>query len=201
MRFQLARRTRSNCAHASVCLMAMLAVLVSGGCVDHPPYPSSWSPISPSLGPNCSGLSGTFRAQRIGTDVAPWDLAQELDRIVDESGANLSRFDFHRVTDVRLDVAAPRATAVLLAGTERIGTIELGAPQYSPTCDGRALKLLWLEVGAAPFAAGVGHETTMLFRAEDGSLVMRTGSGAVGVVLLVPIGDSYYSWARYSARP
>ena len=179
--------------------IAVLPVIViSTACVHHPKYPDGWSSLKNSIGLNCTDLSGVYEGREIdGTD-SRLTLAYMLERQNDQSTSNFRRFDVNRLTDVRLTIALPQVTAELLAEDEVIGSIDLGAPKRSAACDGHVLKLRQLTSAAAPFAFGVGRYSTFLYRASDGSLVMRAGADDTIVALIVPIAASEFSWYRFA---
>jgi hypothetical protein len=178
-------------------LLISVAILAAG-CVSHPPYPTGWSPIGASIGTDCAGLSGTFEGHPEDIDKTPWQLAVMLESQNDPSASQFSRFDYRHMTDVRLVVSMPRVTAHLLAGSEEIGMIDLGGPKHSVSCDGRVVTLKQLHGDAAPFAFFGSRHRTLLYRADDNSLVIHAGYSGGGVALVVPVYSSEYHWFRYA---
>ena len=169
------------------------------GCVHHPKYPATWSPLQTSITSDCSDLSGTYENRAVG-DTESEPLAYMLERQVDLSTSRFRNPDFRRIDSVRFRVSAPYATADFLAGDEVISTLDLGAPKRSAECDGHVLKLRKLMSGTAPLALDAGHYRTFLYRAKDESIVMRSGASEVGVVLVVPVAYSEFRWFRFARK-
>jgi hypothetical protein len=111
-------------------------------------------------------------------------------------------FGHHNITEVRLRVSAQQVKAEALDGGQVLGSMDLGPPKHSASCDGKALSL-WLDSteisSPMPVAVGVGGNSMVLYKSMDESLVIRAGNTDLAIFLGVPFYSSNYYWRRYPA--
>jgi hypothetical protein len=159
-------------------LLATTAVAIAG-CVHHPRYPDTWTPLRTSIGTDCSWLSGSFDYKSTGYSAAgngAPTLLWQLHWLAFGSKHDPIAWDPNRPTSVRLVVAVPKVTATFLAGTDVVRTLEIGTPATTVSCDGRELKVRRIDADAAPLSPFAQSENVWLRLDEDGALIVRVGS-------------------------
>jgi hypothetical protein len=182
----------------------LLVVLSAGGCVDHPVYPSSWSPLRTSVGADCSGLSGNYNSDSIGKSFdgnSPVSLARDLYNLSDRPNQEFARSGLEKVAVVRLTVTDSHLRAEMVVNDSSSIEIVIALGNGSAKCTGNLLEIYRGTADAAPFSFAGGRQTTIFYRANDGTLVERFGRTEVGTtMLIIPFGESHYDWVKFGTE-
>jgi hypothetical protein len=176
------------------CLMVGLLTIDLAGCiVSQPKYPRAWSPLQTST-TKCVDVTGTYEniGQSKGVDaVGP----PKLDRLLFPpfEGENL-------VSTVQLHPlgASIEAIAALPDGTTRSRTFSddgactaLRRPVKDPSSP-RGMN--------AGGVIGVTRKSFMLYRAEDGALILKSIEKGAFVWVVIPIGSEVQYWYRFPEK-
>jgi hypothetical protein len=172
---------------------ALLAAVLSGCIVHLPKYPREWSPLHSAVPPSCLDVTGQF--QNLGEPSEQHGGPRRLTQIL---------FPRNKELD-----AAPTVHIEFSGGAlEAVATLPDGATYRSVLKDAAkcAPRRRDLEDPNNPGSvdkegiAGLMHTSLELFRAEDGSLVVRTTERDLVIALLIPAGVDVKYWIRFPRR-
>jgi hypothetical protein len=173
--------------------VGLLSIGVTGCIIGQPKYPGSWSPLKTST-KKCVDVTGTYEniGQSKGVDAVE---PPKLDRLLFPpfEGEN-------HVSTVQLDTlgASIEAVATLSDGTTRSRAYsDVGActalkrSVKDPNSPGR------LNDGGV---IGVTRKSFMLYRAEDGALIVKSIEKSAVLWLIIPIGSEVQYWYRFPEK-
>lgn len=174
-------------------IVLLISTGLCGCVVSAPKYPNAWSPLQTG-NVNCIDVSGTYEnlGQSKGVDaVGP----PKLDRLLFPpfEGENF-------VSTVRLKTAG--------ASLEAVATLSDGTTRDLAIGDNGTCTALQRPVRGPNGARGindggvigVSRKTFVLYRAQDGALVIRSIEKGSNVWLLIPIGIDVQYWYRFPER-
>jgi hypothetical protein len=183
-----------NQASESAKLWSCLLSIALAGCIVHQPkYPPTWSPLHTGS-TNCVDVTGTYDniGQSKGVDaVGP----PKLDRLLFPpfEGEN-------SVSTVRLQTlgSSIEAVATLSDGTTRRRTL---SDNGKCTASQRPVKDSNSPRGINDGGViGVMHNSLMLYRAEDGGLIIKAIDKGAVMFMIIPIGSEVQYWYRFPEK-
>jgi hypothetical protein len=174
-------------------LQISLLSLVLTGCIVHAPrYPSTWSPLHAIGKTGCVDVTGTF--EDIG-ETEPGHAPLHLHRILLPS---IKQTTIASSVELQLSGASVEAIATQADGTVR---------NYLLHDDGKCTALeRYLKDPNSPGGVssdgivGEIHTSLELFRAEDGSLIVRTTERDLVIAMLIPVATDVRYWYRFTQK-
>jgi hypothetical protein len=174
-------------------VIALLTLALSGCFVHVRRYPRDWSPVHSVVAAACVDVTGSF--QNVGQAAEQNGGATHLTQILFPRSKDL---DAAPTVDIGWSGTALEAAATLADGTTRRAVLQ-DAARCSP-------RQRYIKDPNNPGAvssdgiAGVIHTSLELFRAEDGSLVVRTTERDLVIALFIPVGTDVRYWIRFPQR-
>lgn len=174
---------------------AAVAVFGASGCTSYAVYPSNWPSIDASSSTDClSSLVGEYHnAGEYGSTNggSPRYSPPYLSSYFFANQAAAARAD-----RVRISKAAEEGLRIeLVDGDQALAPVEIRAEKDFRCESG------WVIIESSRFVAEnvSGHESNAYHfkRAQDGSLVVKIDSSAVGLVLVMPVAGSSTEWQRF----
>jgi hypothetical protein len=165
------------------------------GCILHlPKYPPDWSPLHSVNAGTCADLAGSF--ENVG-QLADQTRKIHLTQILFPKNKDVSTAA--QTVEIESSGDALAAIAILPDGTTRRSVLE-DTGKCSPR--ERYIKDPNSSGGVSNEGiVGVIHSSLEIFRAEDGSLVVRTTERDLVVAFFIPVGTDVKYWMRFAQKP
>lgn len=173
---------------------------LSGCAFSFPDYPDQWAtPVTSSDA--CGQLTGSYLnlGEYGKRDEYTPSWTPELRAFVFEEGSEVEKPE-----RIELDFSVERRLHVRAVGPSgQLAETWFSEAESTLTCSDEGAEILtYSGVTDTPGNPIVGyeHSSTLLLKAEDGSLVIKSASGGFGLVyLLIPAGASGHYWYRFPA--
>lgn len=170
-----------------------LVVLILTGCFsNHPPYPENWQETSKNN--TCPALGGYYFSEGEGNEGV--SVVPSLYKLLINNPLNLSPIDSIKINE-RDNILSVKA----FSGGELREEREIAVDVKS--CRNGFFQLdMPSQEGGVNRDGVVGYEweKILLTKTPDGALIVRKDSGAVGIVLLIPVSGSAHEWYRYKEK-
>jgi hypothetical protein len=172
---------------------AFLAFALSGCFIHVRNYPREWSPVHAVVTGSCVEVTGAF--QNLGQPAEQQRGVAHLAQLLFPRDKDL---DAALTVHIESSGAALAAVAMLPDGSARRTLLREAAP-----CSRRQRYIKDPNnpgIVNSDGIVGVEHTSVELFRAEDGSLVVRTTERDLVIALLIPVATDVKYWIRFPAR-
>jgi hypothetical protein len=200
-----------NKSSARVRLFILIGTLAQNGCVIHYPYPSKWVALdtSDTDKDHCAVLAGVYNER--GESAEPFPKVEYQDGKPVRAVPHLSNYLFHypyphgmgSTTRVELSFLEPGAFAISAYDNQQLlAKNRFSEKESTYECYGNVAKIiLHRGLDRGPML-GFAYAAVYLYKAADGSLVLKTDLSGFGLAyLLFPIGGGETQWYRFEPIP
>jgi hypothetical protein len=194
---------RKHCSLSPI-LLQVLVMLLSGCVIHNPDYPTQWAALDTSDKGNCSALAGVYNERGESAEPGVFYQDRKPVPIIPQLSGILLHYLNKAGPATRVELSSPEPGELEIAAYDSQKLLikaRFSEKEHTCVCNGNSAKVL--RFSGSPSSRGapvVGYEydAVFLYKAVDGSLVVKTSSYSIGMVFLVILGEGTdHFWYRF----